>query len=123
MQPHLLAKLRIEGYCQRLREPFHSFVSIADTHAWDGDKGRHSYLQSTRRLARESAENPPNTTLWIAPMRAHASIAIGSASVAGMYSATASPCRFLRNDTVPMQSFFSTASHLMQHLMHRISLR
>ena len=28
---------------------------------------------SRMRLARESAEKPPNTTLWTAPMRAHAS--------------------------------------------------
>ena len=57
----------------------------------EGKGGGYFYLQSTSRLARESAENPPNTTLWMAPMRAHASIEIGSASTAGMYSATALP--------------------------------
>ncbi len=31
--------------------------------------------QSWRRLARLSGEKPPNTTEWIAPMRAHASMA------------------------------------------------
>ena len=32
-------------------------------------------LQSSTRPASESGENPPNTTEWIAPMRAQASIA------------------------------------------------
>ena len=32
-------------------------------------------LQSSIRLASESGEKPPNTTEWIAPMRAQASIA------------------------------------------------
>ena len=35
------------------------------------------------RSRRDSAENPPNTTEWIAPMRAHASIATGSSGIIG----------------------------------------
>jgi hypothetical protein len=36
-----------------------------------------SHSMSFRRSESESAEKPPNTTVWGAPIRAHASIAIG----------------------------------------------
>ena len=39
---------------------------------------------SLMRSASESAEKPPNTTEWAAPMRAHASIATGSSGIIGM---------------------------------------
>ena len=38
-------------------------------------------LQSTTRDASDSAENPAKTTEWTAPMRAHASMVIGSSPV------------------------------------------
>ena len=41
-------------------------------------------LQSSMRLPSASAEKPPKTTLCIAPMRAHASIAIGSSHTIGI---------------------------------------
>ena len=44
-----------------------------------------------RRCANASEENPANTTEWTAPMRAQASIAIGSSIIIGKYSTTASP--------------------------------
>ena len=43
------------------------------------------------RLANASAEKPPKTTEWTAPMRAHASIAIGRWGTIGMKSVTRSP--------------------------------
>ncbi len=42
-----------------------------------------SDLQSWMRPTRLSAEKPPNTTEWIAPMRAHASSAKGSSGIIG----------------------------------------
>lgn len=36
------------------------------------------------RLFSAVEEKPPNTTEWIAPMRAQASIAIGSSGIIGM---------------------------------------
>ncbi len=39
-------------------------------------------LQSATRDASDSAENPAKTTEWTAPMRAHASMVIGSSPVA-----------------------------------------
>ncbi len=39
-------------------------------------------LQSATRDANDSAENPAKTTEWTAPMRAHASMVIGSSPVA-----------------------------------------
>ena len=39
---------------------------------------------SLMREERASAEKPPNTTVWGAPMRAQASIAIGSSGIIGM---------------------------------------
>jgi hypothetical protein len=42
-----------------------------------------SLLQSWMRFLSDSAEKPPNTTLWIAPMRAQASIAMGSSGTMG----------------------------------------
>ena len=38
---------------------------------------------SLMRSARASGEKPPNTTEWGAPMRAHASRAIGSSGIIG----------------------------------------
>ena len=46
---------------------------------------------STRRFASASAEKPPKTTEWTAPMRAHASIAMGSCGTIGMKIDTLSP--------------------------------
>ncbi len=40
--------------------------------------------QSLMRPARASAEKPPKTTVWGAPIRAQASIAIGSSGIIGM---------------------------------------
>jgi len=39
--------------------------------------------QSKMRSRRESAEKPPNTTLWMAPIRAQASMAMGSSGIIG----------------------------------------
>ena len=39
---------------------------------------------SLMRSDSESAENPPNTTEWAAPIRAQASRAIGSSGIIGM---------------------------------------
>ena len=39
--------------------------------------------QSRMRSRRASAEKPPNTTLWMAPMRAQASMAMGSSGIMG----------------------------------------
>ncbi len=39
---------------------------------------------SSIRLASSSAAKPPNTTEWIAPIRAHASIAITASGTIGM---------------------------------------
>ncbi len=39
--------------------------------------------QSEMRPARESGEKPPNTTEWIAPMRAQASIATAASGIIG----------------------------------------
>ena len=39
--------------------------------------------QSSMRPARLSGENPPNTTEWMAPMRAQASIATAASGIIG----------------------------------------
>ena len=39
---------------------------------------------SSMRVARLAAAKPPNTTEWIAPMRAHASIANTASAIIGM---------------------------------------
>jgi hypothetical protein len=39
--------------------------------------------QSWMRSRSAAAEKPPNTTEWIAPMRAQASMAIGSSGIIG----------------------------------------
>ena len=44
-----------------------------------------THLQSTIRLARDSLENPPKITLWMAPILEQASMQMGRASMAGMY--------------------------------------
>jgi len=41
-------------------------------------------LQSSMRPASESGEKPPNTTEWIAPMRAQASMEIAASGIIGM---------------------------------------
>ncbi len=41
-------------------------------------------LASSIRVASSLAANPPNTTEWIAPMRAHASMAIAASGIIGM---------------------------------------
>ena len=43
------------------------------------------------RSRSDSALKPPKTTLWTAPMRAHASMAMASSGMSGRYSATRSP--------------------------------
>jgi hypothetical protein len=39
---------------------------------------------SFMRSRTASAENPPKTTLWVAPMRVHASIATAASGIIGM---------------------------------------
>ena len=46
---------------------------------------------SFSRSRRASAEKPPNTTEWGAPMRAQASMAMAASGTIGMYKATKSP--------------------------------
>ena len=41
-------------------------------------------VQSVMRPASESGEKPPNTTEWMAPMRAQASIATAASGIIGM---------------------------------------
>ena len=41
-------------------------------------------VASSIRVARLAAAKPPNTTEWIAPMRAHASIANAASAIIGM---------------------------------------
>ena len=41
-------------------------------------------LASSMRVASSLGAKPPNTTEWIAPMRAHASIAITASGTIGM---------------------------------------
>ena len=41
-------------------------------------------VQSAMRLASSCAENPPKTTTWVAPTRAHARIAMRLYMVMGM---------------------------------------
>ena len=41
-------------------------------------------LASSMRVARLAAAKPPNTTEWIAPMRAQASIANTASAIIGM---------------------------------------
>ena len=41
-------------------------------------------VESAMRSARESAENPPKTMEWTAPMRAQASMATASSGIIGM---------------------------------------
>ena len=43
-----------------------------------------SDLQSSMRSASESGEKPPNTTEWMAPMRAQASMEIAASRIIGM---------------------------------------
>jgi hypothetical protein len=40
-------------------------------------------VESLMRSRSDSALKPPNTTLWMAPMRAHASIAMASSGISG----------------------------------------
>ena len=42
------------------------------------------HCESTMRARSASAENPAKTTLWIAPIRAHASIAYAASGIIGM---------------------------------------
>src|SRR3954468_6263140 len=48
---------------------------------------------SVIRLARASAEKPPKTTMWTAPIRAQASIAMIVSGIIGREMATRSPAR------------------------------
>jgi hypothetical protein len=41
-------------------------------------------LVSSMRTASSAAANPPNTTEWIAPSRAHASMATSASGIIGM---------------------------------------
>jgi len=47
-----------------------------------------AHLQSCSRCASDSDEKPAKTTLWIAPIRAHASIAIGSSHTCIVWGST-----------------------------------
>ena len=51
------------------------------------------HCESTMRARSASAENPAKTTEWIAPIRAHASIAYAASGTIGMYRQTRSPLR------------------------------
>ena len=54
---------------------------------------RTSAAASRMRAAKLSALKPQNTTLWTAPMRAHASTATASSGTIGKYRQTRSPGR------------------------------
>ena len=47
--------------------------------------------ENSMRSLTDSAEKPPKTTLWIAPMRAHASIATATSGIIGRKIPTTSP--------------------------------
>ena len=47
--------------------------------------------ENSIRSRTDSAEKPPNTTLWTAPMRAHASIATATCGIIGRKIPTTSP--------------------------------
>ena len=47
--------------------------------------------ESTMRSLSASAESPLNTTQWMAPMRAHASMQMANCGIMGRYSTTRSP--------------------------------
>ena len=49
------------------------------------------HLLSRIRSRKASGEKPPNTTEWIAPTLAHASIAIAASKIIGIYKHTRSP--------------------------------
>jgi len=68
-------------------------VSAASTFAFRGTTAPRRYPPSAVmttvaaasfiRSRTASAEKPPNTTLWVAPMRAHASMAIAASGIIG----------------------------------------
>ena len=47
--------------------------------------------QLSMRALSASAEKPPKTIMWMAPMRAQASMTTGSSAIIGRYRATRSP--------------------------------
>ncbi len=47
--------------------------------------------ESAARMPQASPLNPPKTTEWITPRRAHASIVTGSSATIGMWIVTRSP--------------------------------
>ena len=53
--------------------------------------------ENSIRSLTESTENPPNTTLWTAPIRAHASIATATSGIIGKKIPTTSPCSIPRS--------------------------
>ena len=56
---------------------------LAAAEAAVGRDEQPSPAASLMRSRSDSALNPPKTTLWTAPMRAHASIAIASSGISG----------------------------------------
>ena len=63
---------------------------LATTHLVVGRDDRHSTTVDDA-FCTALAEKPPKTTLWMAPIRAQACMAITPSSVMGMYTSTRSP--------------------------------
>ena len=66
-----VSTLRLSGMCLPPRTPSSAVITAQAS-------------QSAMRPARLSGEKPPNTTEWIAPMRAQASIAAAASGIIGM---------------------------------------
>ena len=52
-------------------------------------------------IASSGGANPPNTTEWIAPMRAHASMAMSASGIIGIYRMTVSPLPAPQDKSAP----------------------
>ena len=66
-----VSALRFSGTLRPPRSPSSAVISTVER-------------QSSMRPARLSGEKPPNTTEWIAPIRAQASIATAASGIIGM---------------------------------------
>ena len=67
--------------------------------------------ESAARRPQASPENPPNTTEWMTPRRAHASIVIGSSATMGMWIVTRSPAwSFAKSESSAANSLTRTKS-------------
>ena len=62
--------LAFKGTNRPPRSPSSAVITMVDWQSW-------------MRSRSDLAENPPNTTLWIAPMRAQASMEIASSGIIG----------------------------------------